>query len=135
MDNAVRLLHLLLTTLIFYILSASERTGESLRLKRVLINYRVFNSVTELHRAWLMKSGYFFGVLSLTILSSILYLLASLLDPGHLTTSLDTTQEPSFKTSNMTLSSPPAKVVGLCMTRARARGRGRARQHLHLPHT
>lgn len=40
--------------------------------------------VLDLHAAWLSKNGYFFAVLSLTIISSIFYLLASLVDPGYL---------------------------------------------------
>lgn len=38
----------------------------------------------DLHAAWLAKNGYFFGVLSLAIVSSQFYLLASLVDPGFL---------------------------------------------------
>lgn len=38
----------------------------------------------DLHVAWLTKNAYFFVVLSLTIVSSLLYLLASLVDPGLL---------------------------------------------------
>lgn len=62
--TAVRLLHLLITVLVFYVLTATE--------------------TTDLHSAWISKSGYFFGFLSLAIVSSVLYLLASLLDPGFL---------------------------------------------------
>lgn len=38
----------------------------------------------DLHAAWVAKNGYFFTVLSLTVVSSLLYLLASLIDPGYL---------------------------------------------------
>lgn len=38
----------------------------------------------DLHAAWKAKSAYFFCALALTIVSSLLYLLASLVDPGTL---------------------------------------------------
>ena len=38
----------------------------------------------DLHEAWLAKDSYFFSVLVLTIVSSLWYLLASVIDPGIL---------------------------------------------------
>lgn len=80
--NAVRLLHFLLTILVFYVLTASKPTGELTSHVTGKHNYE--SLVLDLHAAWLSKNGYFFAVLSLTIISSIFYLLASLVDPGYL---------------------------------------------------
>ncbi len=41
-------------------------------------------SRVDLHAAWKAKSAYFFCAFVLTIVSSLLYLLASLVDPGTL---------------------------------------------------
>lgn len=81
--NAVRLLHFLITTFIFYVLTASENTGKPTLLGRYILPVYTLPS-TDLHAAWLRKNGYFFAVLSLTIVSSFFYLLASLVDPGFL---------------------------------------------------
>lgn len=57
----------------------------------------------DLHAAWLSKNGYFFSVLALTIVSSLFYLLASLLDPGFLPKSELTRKEvlASFKAKSL----------------------------------
>ena len=67
----------------------------------------------DLHNAWLSKSGYFFGVLSLTIVSSFFYLVASLMDPGYLPKA-DLTQNilASFSVTKKSLP-PPTKVGDL----------------------
>ena len=46
-----------------------------------MIVYIIFS---DLHKAWSSKNGYFIGLVTLLCVSFLLYLLASLIDPGFL---------------------------------------------------
>lgn len=63
LGNAVRLFHFLLTFFIFYLL--------------------LTNSNSELYKAWKSHSAYFICLVVLLSFSLLLYLVASLLDPGY----------------------------------------------------
>ena len=78
--NYARLLHLSLTLFVFYVLLLTPGSGKE---KNRFVSIFLFLSFSDLHNAWQKRDSQFFGVLFLLISSNILYLIASVINPGY----------------------------------------------------
>ena len=79
-----RLLHLFLTSLVFYVFLSTPSSGISTAITAV--NCHVcdhFFVFTELHRQWEKRSAKFVFLVLLLFLSTLFYLAGSLTDPGY----------------------------------------------------
>ncbi len=85
-SNAVRLFHVLLTLFILYVLLTNPHSGKVVTFptQLSLCPPDMFALFSELNKAWRSKDMSFFVLISLLSVSLLLYLIASLVDPGYL---------------------------------------------------
>ena len=85
-SNCARLLHLSLTLFVFYVLLVAPESGKKFCTYIILLRLSIFIFVViisiELHHAWRQGTSKFFMIIALLSLSTICFLIASLIDPG-----------------------------------------------------
>ncbi len=82
-SNCARLLHLSLTSFVFYVLLIAPESGKKLYTYSFIILCLSCIFIIELHHAWKQGTSKFIMIIVLLSLSTICFLIASLIDPGY----------------------------------------------------